>query len=266
MESGAVTIIQERAPLCFKCVQCMAICPEQAVFVSGYTYDDDFFDLPKYSPNPAAFFDLIMSRRAIRNFQERPVPRELLEKIVTAIAMAPPGLPPIKTEITVVQNTSLIREALPYLIDDYTFICKAMQNPILRRFIKKRSGREMFRALDHHVVPMMKQRLPGLRAGTEDTIMRKAPAMILFHANRDSVLYREDIHIAVTYAFLASHAVGLGGTAMTIVYPIVENNKKLRTLFSIPENNEVVGTVIIGYPKYRYRRGIRRTLKNITWL
>ncbi|MCU0290078.1 MAG: nitroreductase family protein, partial [Acidobacteria bacterium] len=245
---GKTSIIKERIGLCFVCGQCMAICPTKAVAVEGLTYEENFFKLPEPVSYEKSFFDLIRSRRAVRNFLDKPVPRELLEKIAEAITMAPPGFPPVKIEITIVQNTDLIRKSLQYMIADYDFLYKGMHNPVMRFFIKKNAGSEMFKSLESHIVPMMKERLPGLKAETEDTITRNAPAMILFHASRNEISYQEDINIAVTYGFLAAHALGLGGSAMTLIYPMIERNKALRKLFSIPENNEGLGSMILGYP------------------
>ncbi|MGD9577318.1 MAG: 4Fe-4S binding protein [Syntrophorhabdus sp.] len=46
----------------------------------------------------------------------------------------------------------------------------------------------------------------------------------------------------------------------------IEKSPALRKLFSIPDSNAVVGTIILGFPKYRYQRGIRRNLKSVTWV
>jgi len=203
------------------------------------------------------FWTMIANRRAIRNFQDKPVPRELLEKIVQAIAFAPPGFPPIKTEIVVVQDTALIRKALPYMIEVYDFLVKAMNNPVMRLFIRQRVGKERSTRLKNHVVPLMKSRLPELKKGVEDTITRYAPAMIIFHANREEENYEADIYIALTYGFLAAHALGLGGSAMDIIPPTIERNRELRKMFLIPEKNRVIASMIVGYPKYKYRGGSR---------
>jgi ferredoxin len=259
-------IYDEHLHLCFKCGQCMAICPTGAVAVEGLSAERDFFELPKETDREISFFNMIKTRRAVRNFQDKSVPKELLEKIVDAISFAPPAFPPVKIELTVVQNTELIRKALQYMIEDYEFLYKGFRNPFIRLFIKKKIGKDGFNGLKTHIIPMMKERLPGLKAGTEDTITRNAPAMILFHVDRNESSYSEDINIAVTYGFLAVHALGLGGSAMTLIYPDIENNKILRKLFSIPEKNEVAGSIIIGYPKYKFKKGIRRNLKKVTWL
>jgi nitroreductase len=234
--------------------------------VAGLSYEHDFIDLPRHTDGNAPFFDLIPSRRAVRTFQDRPVPRELLEKIVQAITFAPPSFPPIKIELVVVQSTELIRRALPHMIELYDFMVRAMRNPIMQLTIRQRVGREKFAVLVHHMVPVLTSRLPDLKAGTEDTITRGAPAMILFHANRDTENYRTDAYIALTYGFLAAHALGLGGSAMDIIPPAIERSKKLRAMFGIPDTNEVVASMIVGYPKYRYQRGIKRELAGIKWL
>jgi ferredoxin len=265
-DSGEISFRQDRIQFCFQCGQCMAICPTESIHVEGLSYSKDFVDIPEIESFEKLFFNMILTRRAVRNFKDQPVPRELLEKIVQAIAFAPPGFPPIKTEIVVVQDTTLIRKALPHMIDVFDFLVKAMANPMMRLIIKRRVGREKFNLLLHHLIPLMRNRLPELKMGVEDTITRNAPAMILFHANRNSENYREDIYVALTYGFLAAHALGLGGSAMDIIPPPIERNKELRKMFLIPDTNEVVASMILGYPRYRYQRAIKRELKGVTWI
>jgi nitroreductase/NAD-dependent dihydropyrimidine dehydrogenase PreA subunit len=257
---------QDRLFLCMTCGQCMAICPSQAIVVEGLDYERDFFPLPTGAVEEMTFLDMIKTRRAIRAFKDKPVPRELLEKVVEAITFAPPGFTPVNTEIIVVQNTAVIRRALPDMIKLYDDLVRAVSNPVARLFVRRKAGREKFRALTHHVVPMMKARVPELKQGTEDTITRHAPAMIIFHAQRDAENYEEDVHIALTYGFLAAHALGLGGSAMTLVTAAIEKSPALRKLFSIPDGNVVAGSMILGYPKYRYQRSIRRNLKSVAWI
>lgn len=265
-KDSGISFRPDRLPLCIGCGQCMAICPTKSIVVEGLSYERDFFDLPAGAQGEPPFTEMIRTRRAIRVFKDRPVPRELLEKVVEAIRYAPPGFTPVKFEIVVVQDTAVIRKALPEMIEFYDGLVKAMGNPIARFFIRREAGKEKFRMMDHHLVPLLKSRLPELKQGTEDTITRYAPAMILFHADRNAENYEEDIHIAVTYAFLAVHALGLGGSAMSIIPPAVERSPVLRKLFSIPDGHAVAGSIILGYPKYRYQRGIRRDLKGVTWI
>jgi ferredoxin len=265
-EPGGMSFRSDRLWMCFRCGQCMAVCPTGSVHAAGLSFERDFFDLPEPTRDPQAFFHLIASRRAVRSFQERPVPHALLEKVVQAIQFAPPGFPPIKTELIVVESTERVRAALPHLIALYDRLVKAVDHPVARWVVRRSAGAEKYHTLVQHVVPLMKARLPELKAGTEDTITRGAPAMILFLAHRKAENFRADLYIALTYGFLAAHALGLGGSAMDLIPPAVERSPALREMFGISPDHEVGGALILGYPKYTYRRGIRRELKRVTWL
>ena len=265
-QSNGMTFRSDRIHLCFKCGQCMSICPTESINIKGLSYTENFFDLPEAESYEKNFFNMLCTRRAIRNFQDRPVPKEILEKVVQAISFAPPGFPPLKIEIIVVQNSEMIRKALPYMVELYDSLVKAMGHPMLRFFIKRKVGKQKFRTLETHLVPLLRSRLPELKKGTEDTITRGAPAMILFHADRNGEDVKEDIFIAATYGFLAAHALGLGGSVMDIIPPAIERKAELRKLFCIPDHHEVVAAIILGYPKYKYQKGIIRELKSIRWL
>ncbi len=265
-ESNHMSFRNDRIDLCFKCGQCMAVCPTKSITVTGMSYDNDFFDLPNRSNHENEFFNLIYTRRAIRNFQDKPIPDEILGKIVTAITFSPPGFPPIKTEITVVSNPETIKKALPHMIELYDSLMNAIKNPIISYFIKKEVGKNKFKTMKNHLLPLLKSRLPELKEGTEDTLTRHAPAMILFHSDRNGEDISEDIFIAATYGMLAAHSMGLGGSIMSIIPPAIDRSKELRKLFEIPESNQVLSSIIIGYPKYKYQRGIKRNVKSVKWL
>ena len=234
----------------------MAVCPTRSISIEGLSYEKDFFPLPQRQDGwQNAFYGLISTRRSIRNFKDKPVPRELLEKIVNAISFAPLGFTPLTVELTVVNNRNLIRRAVPLTAGMYEGMLKAMRNPIVRSIIRRKVGQDTYQVLIEHVLPLMRVRMPGLKAGTEDTIARNAPSMILFHAAR----HNEDIFIALAYGLLASHALGLGACAIGLIPPTVERNGELRKMFMIPEKNKVVASMVLGYPKYNYSWGIRRS-------
>jgi len=90
-----------------------------------------------------------------------------------------------------------------------------------------------------------------------------APAMILFHAAKGAEERIPDAMIYTTYAFLAAHSLGLGATVIGLIGPGINRNKKLKELFRIPLGNEVLQTVIIGYPKINFKRAIVRPRKRV---
>lgn len=264
--AGRMDLIPERVDLCFTCGQCMCVCPTQSITVGGLSYERDFIAPPEAPVAEQNFSQLIRSRRAVRNFKDQPVPVELLEQIVEAVSFAPMGFPPVKTEVIVVSNPQLIRASLPHMVDLYDGLLRAFQNPIARFFIRREVGGQKYQQMESHLIPMLKVRMPGLKNGTEDTITRGAPALILFHADRGGEDIREDIYIAATYCILAAHALGLGGSIMDLIPPAINKKPELRELFHVPQNHDVVASVILGFPRYAYQRSIRRTLKSVEWL
>jgi nitroreductase len=244
----------------------MSVCPVSAVFVDGLSYEKDFCDMPEAVSYERGFFNMILTRRAVRNFADKPVPKEMLEKIVRAISLAPPGFPPIKHEITVVQDPDVIKKALPVMVDFYEFLYKAFQNPAAKILLRMEAGKRSFRLMESHLIPLLKVRLPGLKKGTEDTITRNAPAMILFHAGKGGEAVADDVYVAAAYCMLAAHAIGLGGSIMDIIPPAINRKAELKAMFGIPDGSEVIASVILGFPRYKYRRCIVRSLKSVRFV
>ncbi|MCF8224313.1 MAG: nitroreductase family protein [Bacteroidales bacterium] len=252
--------------LCISCGQCMAVCPNMAIRVNELDYQKDFFELNGHEVDSEAFQYLIQSRRSVRNFRDKPVPDDLLKQVAEAISYAPPSFPPITTEITIVNGKDKLSMVLPEMTKLYQNLLRAMKNPIARRIVRRQAGIEKFKVIKEHIVPIFKRSIDDLIAGSRDIIIHNAPAMILFHANQDAGNYRTDLHIALTFGLLKAHSIGLGATAIDLIPPAVQKSPSLRELFRIPPGNNIEASMIIGYPKYRYRRGIKRELASVTWI
>lgn len=265
-QASEVIFNSNKQSLCVKCGHCMAICPTKSIKIADLSYEENFIKLPETLVDENSFFDFLSTRRSIRLFQDKPVPRELLEKIINAVSMAPMGFPPHKTEITVAQNKSVINEALKYMIKSYQDLEKGMKNPMIRSIIRFSVNRETFNSIKNHVLPIMKIGLPYMEKTRDDIITRGAPAMLIFHANKTAESHTEDLYICLAYGLLAAHSLGLGATAIGLVPPVIERNKSLRKMFQIPSKNEVLAAMVVGYPKHSFKRGIRRELRNVSWI
>lgn len=254
-----------KAETCILCGQCMAVCPSGSMIISGLTYEN-LFDLPKHTPNYQALFDLMSTRRSIRHFEDKPVPRELLEEIINAVAQAPMSFPPHKTHITVVQDRSTIITMLPIITKYYDDLLVWMKNPIIRFIIKFQTTPETFSTIKNHVIPLLSKCLPEMKKAGRDEITWGAPALMLFHAERLAESHTVDAHIALTYAFLAAHSLGLGVTVSGMLPPVLTQSPKLRDMLNIPKDHEVVCAMMVGYPHHRYQRGIKRPLASVNWV
>jgi nitroreductase len=244
----------------------MAICPTQSIQVDGLSYTEHFCELPHRDLADEPFFDLLIRRRSVRAFKDTPVPREMLEKIVEAISLAPMSFPPHKVHVTVAQSREVLERALPSICELYEDLGRRMDNPLARFVIRRKAGQEAFNSLRNHVLPSLAFRLPDMKAGQGDPITRGAPSMLVFHAWREAGGRTADGWIALTYGLLAAHALGLGATAIGLVPPAIERSPELRALFEIPPGNQVLAAMIVGFPRYHYQRGIRRELASVNWI
>jgi len=261
-ESGETIVLPGKEEVCIVCGHCMAVCETKSIQVDGLSYELNFPDLPLNNIDYDSFKAFLINRRSVRTFKDKPVPEELLKKIVDILATAPYGVNPDNIEITVVPDKEMIQKALPYISLVYKQMGKMLTWSLTRWLFKLIIPKEDFNTLVNFIVPHVRKGMYDISTGKDD-ISRNAPAMILFHAPADAEQHTADAHICVTYAFLAAHALGLGATVIGIIGPAINNSKPLREMFRIPKGNVIVETVIFGFPKNHFKRGIIRPRKNV---
>jgi nitroreductase/NAD-dependent dihydropyrimidine dehydrogenase PreA subunit len=258
--SGETIVIPGMEELCVACGHCMAVCETKSLQVGSLSYDQNFPDLPLHTVDYGNFKAFLMNRRSVRTFRDKAVPEELLQKIADAVSYAPYGVSPDNIEITVIANKELIRKALPDISAVYKQMRKMLKWSLMRRIFKWIVPKEDFNTLVELIGPHLQKGMYDISTGKDD-ISRDAPALILFHAPAGAGEHTVDSHIAMTYAFLAAHSLGLGATVIGLIGPAINNSKPLQKMFRIPKGNVVVETIIIGYPKIHFKRSIVRPRK-----
>ncbi len=263
-EKDEISFIKDRESICLHCGQCMAICSTKAISVNGFSYENDFVDLPVNDVNYEIFTNFLANRRSIRNFKDKPIPNDVISKIINSIDYAPYGAEPEKINITVVNNRKTIETALPYISEFLDNIVKWIDNPIASFMIKRKKGTETFNTIRNHLYPISKSGNYKLEFG--DRITRGAPALLIFHAEKGAEEHTNNSLVYATYSMLTAHSLGLGAAMIGIVPAAINKVPKVKEIFKIPEINEAIMSVIIGYPKYKYKRTIKRKNENIKWV
>ena len=256
------TTVQGRADTCIACGQCVAVCPTEALQLRTIP-EKDFERLERPSFGYEAFLSLLRTRRSVRLFKDKPVDRETIGKILAAAATAPIGVPPHGTEVVVIDEPAELEFLRETLVEHYDGMLKSYSNPIGRAFIRLATGPEVFGELRDHVVEAATAANEAYRQDGSDRYMWGAPVLMLFHASRWRPSYRESAHLVCHHAMLAALSLGLGSTIIGMIPPVVQRSGDLRLRYGIPEDNKVLTSLILGYPKLRYRRGIRRDLTGV---
>ncbi|MFH2142340.1 MAG: nitroreductase family protein [Bacteroidota bacterium] len=259
--SGMVRFKPDYIHLCLGCGQCMAVCNTKSVFAKGMLYEKDFFEFTDTDP----FFSLLEQRRSVRRFKPKPVSNEELEKILYAVSQAPHGDSHHHVEVTVINDRNKIIEALPLMSQFFNKLGKWLHNPIMRSIIKFKKGKDTLNTLTNHLLPRIEKGIYQDYSFEYDGITRGAHTLLIFHAHKDSEEHNEDSYIFVTYATLAAQALGLGSTIIGLVPAAINKSKELKKIFNIPADHDAVVSLIAGYPKYKYKKGIKRELKKVNW-
>ncbi|WP_321368446.1 nitroreductase family protein [uncultured Draconibacterium sp.] len=254
-QNGSIHFKNEREHLCLQCGQCMAVCPTKSIQIKGLSYND-FLELRNGKSNYESFMEVLAGRRSVRNFKNQPVRNELVDEIVNSVSYAPFGAAPEKMEISVINSREKIESVLPLISDFFLGLEKMVENPISSIFLRLIAGKENFHTVKNHIYPIAKGGNYNLENG--DGITRGAPCLITIHASKNAEAHTNNGVIYATYMMLAAHAVGLGATMIECIIPAINRNNKLKQFFQIPEKNEAIMSIIVGHPKYRFKRTIKR--------
>jgi len=255
---------EERKHICLECGHCMAVCSTQAITVNSMTYENDFELIPENNINYPEFIDFLKTRRSVREFKNKPVEKEKLQQIIDAISTAPFGAENDGISISIITEKSVIEKSLPLMSKFYRDLKKWFKNPMIRYIIKKKEGIETFNTVKNHLMPMIN--LNHYDLSGYNAITRDAPAIIIFHSKPDAEEHTEDAHICNTIAMLTAHSLGLGTTIIGLIGPAVNKFPELKDLFKIPQENKVITSLIIGYPKYKYLYSVKRNRQKIAWV
>lgn len=203
---------------------------------------------------------LMLARRSIREFDDRGVEQEKIDRILAASSTAPMGIPPSDVEVLVINGKEKVRE----FSDDMLELMKSQKwifsKPtllLLRPFMKK----EEFEVVDKFVCPAI-EIFEETRKENTDYLLHGAPLAMYFHVSPYADL--ADPFITATYAMLAAGTLDLGSCMIGTIGPMLKNGgKDVKEKYGISIRNQPGIVVIFGYPAVKYRRAIRRNLAKI---
>ena len=258
---GKASTVESREEHCILCGQCVAVCPTEAIHMP--TLPDDLGELTASGFGYEEYLDFLRRRRSVRVFKDRPVERDLIDKILTAAATAPMGMPPHSTEVVVLDSRDEHDFLLHELVKDYESMVRAFSNPVGRTMVRLASGAETYKVLKDYIVDLAEYANEAYHRDGTDRYMYRAPLLLLFHGNRWAMSYEENAHLVCHHAMLAALSLGLGTTIIGMIPPVVDRSKVLRERYGIPKDNRVLTSLIVGDPKYKYKKSIHRDLASV---
>jgi nitroreductase/Pyruvate/2-oxoacid:ferredoxin oxidoreductase delta subunit len=263
MKHGKITVDENPVFGCTGCAQCVAVCPEDCIEVDGRTITmDDFFPLPeaKTAANYAQLHSLMFKRRSIRDFKDKEVEQEKIDQILSAASSSPMGIPPSDVEVVIFRG----REKVKAFADDFTKYLEKIRwmfsnwsIPFWKPFV----SRQDYGMYKSFLMPLINFVLERKKKG-EDWLLYNAPMVLYFYGS----LYSDtaDPYIPATYAMLAAESLGLGTCMVGSIHPFLSHGgTSLKKKYKINPGSKTGIFLIIGYPKVKYHKGIKRTFARV---
>lgn len=249
---------------CINCWHCVAVCPADAVTCGEFPLEA-FERIPKTkTPDYEAVRGLLMRRRSVREFKDREVPRETLEELVRVAAQSPTGHNARPVRIVVVTDRELINRLDTRILKMFNRMGGLLANPAAKGLIRAFAGKDM--ADDAAAIKTETDRFLSREGKGRLHIFRGAPALIAAHAGPDALTGKDDCTIALANLSVAANAMGLGATWIGYLVAAAKLNPALKKPLGIPMKNPLHAAVILGWPKYQYRRTIPRKAVEVKWL
>lgn len=234
---------------CIACGHCTAICPAGALdhFRAPLSNQILLEKSPVLDAGTAARF--LRSRRSVRSFQKKSVPRETIRELLDIARFAPTACNSQGVSYHVIDDPDTLRE-IAAVIADWA-----------EEDLKKGAlGRSPWSSNTANTISRY-------RENGEDTVLRDAPCLIIAVAEKSRLLLgRANTHFALAYAQLYASALGLGTCWSGLFeYCAAAEYEPLLRLIKIPVNKAITGALIAGYPLYNFKRLVDRDPLEITW-
>jgi nitroreductase/NAD-dependent dihydropyrimidine dehydrogenase PreA subunit len=241
-----------RADDCWSCGHCVAVCPTDAIEHSEFPLAECPVIEPAVLPSCDGMVAAFRGRRSARVFQNKPVPHPVINDLAEIARWVP--------------SASNAQPVDWLAVDDPEQIAALSAQTV--EFIRHKASR--LTAEDHQGggaledVEDFERIIRQFEMGI-DPIFFKAPVLLLAHVPDDDEFGRDDATYTAYNLILAAESMGLGTCLIGYFIFALDNSDKLYRMLSLPDRRKVEVALVLGYPKFRFRRVIPRRKMELAW-
>lgn len=243
-ENQTPTLVSGAEDFCIRCGHCVAVCPHGALSHKDMKVEDcppvnkDWL----LGPDQAEHF--LRNRRSIRTYKNKPVDRDTLSRLIKIASYAPSGhnFQPVKWHV--IYDHDELNKLIGMVVD-------------WMRYMEKEQP-AMAKSMHFDLV------IAAWEVGI-DTVCRSAPHVIIAHGAKADPTAQTAATIAMTYLELAALPLGLGACWAGFLNIAAMFWPPMQKALALPEGHGAFGSMMVGYPKYKYHRLPLRNEPPITW-
>lgn len=208
-----------RTQACLMCAHCVAVCPSNAVAISGFGEDSRPIDGP-IALDSNQLREALRARRSMRRFSNRPVPDQVVADIIEAGRLTPSGRNAQDVSYVV------LRECLNR--------CEAVAVRLFRRILP------LARLVDE----------TARRTEIDERFFFKGAPLAIAVVSKDKV----NGALAASNMELMAQVHGLGVLYSGFFAMAANLSRALRRELGLARGEKVAAALVLGYPAVRYRR------------
>ncbi|MDD3148387.1 MAG: nitroreductase family protein [Candidatus Riflebacteria bacterium] len=220
--AGIPAINQSLVKTCIKCGHCVSACPGNAITVKALN-ESEFKTSSSALPEFEVFSNLVMSRRSIRTFRDKPVELDLLCKLLDMTRYCPTAKNTQSLSWLIVNGKEKVRQVAASVIDAFKDI--------------------------ERMAPMVEAFARG-----EDPVCRNAPQLAIIYGPEKYQWGTMDAAIAVANLELAAKTSGIGTCWGGFVTSAAAVSKEVGRKLGLDDSEKIFAALMIGYPQYHYKK------------
>ena len=248
---------------CWRCGHCVAACPVDAIDHSAFPLEEcppiDPSQLPSVKQLTLAF----RKRRSHRVFKPEPVPRDLVERLLEFTRWTPSASNTRAVRWLVIDEPERIAAFSRGTVVVLGRLARFAGSPLLQPLLILVLGRETAKrarrsASSYH-------RLTERLARGEDPIFFHAPVLLIAHGRKRMGFDRDDAVYAAYNLMLAAERMDLGTCHIGFFQFALARSRRLRRRLGLPQGRKIEAVLVLGYPRYPFRRVVPRQRPRLAW-
>lgn len=232
------------AKICIRCGHCVAVCPVDALDFSLTPLANQKRIDGALSIDSEKAEQFLRSRRSIRNYRKKEVANDDLTRLLEVAHYAPSGGNTQSVSYVVVNKREILDKLSALTLDWIAEMSKV--NASMRSYsnlvsISRESG--------------------------ADVIFRGAPALVVAVGPCKMPIVRDNARFSLAYAELFAPTLGLG-SCWAGFFEMCSSayHKEVYDLLGLTEEQMVVGALMVGYPKYYFKRLVGRNSLDVKFI
>jgi nitroreductase/NAD-dependent dihydropyrimidine dehydrogenase PreA subunit len=252
-----------RGDWCIGCGHCGAVCPEEAIAFSQSMIERHPQPNVHSAASPETLALLLRERRSIRLYEQRPIPQDVLGKILDVGSHAPTGRNSQNVRYVVLRSPDEVEQLRKMTLSFYEKMFSRIKNPFGAFMMSLIAGRRRVESLREFLPKMAHVR--KLIGQGEDLLFYHAPVVMVAHAESWDPCSAFNVSAALYNCSLMAQTLGIGCCFNGYLVSAVNHDRKIKKWLNVPHDHLSFAAMTLGYQKIRFQALVEREAPKVQW-